>query len=223
MTLVYHAVDAAGNVEADNTMHLLVDNVAPTSTLLGVDTLPHNAPVTLTLSAVDAAIGGYAYGSNVASISYRVDAAPAVTTPGLGPLAVTLGEGDHHVAYWSTDNAGNVEAARTVYVRVAAPLPPNLIKDPGTQISSFDNASDWTRVGSQWDGRGQHCAGQGGDRLAAAFDWKSGHDGHRSEEPGLGHRHVEHAERRRHPLLGIRALRPDAFRVHVQAAPVARC
>ena len=147
-TLVYHAVDAAGNVEADNTMHFLVDNVAPTSTLLGVDTLPHNAPVTLTLSAMDAAIGSYAYGSNVASISYSIDGAAAVTTPGLGPLAVTLGEGDHHVAYWSTDNAGNIEAARTVYMRVAAPLPPNLIKDPGTQISSFDNASDWTRVGS---------------------------------------------------------------------------
>jgi len=144
VTLIYHAVDAAGNIEADNTLHALVDNIAPTSTLLGVDTLAHNAPVTLTLAATDAAAGTYAHGSDVASVSYRVDTAPAVTTAGAGPLAVTLGEGNHYVSYWSTDNAGNAEAARTVYVRVAAPLPPNLIKDPGTQISSFDNASDWT-------------------------------------------------------------------------------
>jgi peptidoglycan/xylan/chitin deacetylase (PgdA/CDA1 family) len=143
-TIVFHAVDSAGNVEADQTLDVLVDNTAPTSTLKGVDALPHSSPVTLTLSAVDAALGNYAHGSDVAGISYSIDRATAVTTPGAGPLEFVIPEGDHSVTYWSTDTAGNAEAARTVWVRVSAPLPPNLTTDPGTQVSSFDDASGWT-------------------------------------------------------------------------------
>jgi peptidoglycan/xylan/chitin deacetylase (PgdA/CDA1 family) len=143
-TVLFHAVDAAGNTESNQTLDVLVDNTAATSTLLHVDALPHYSPVTLTLSAVDAALGSYAHGSDVASISYSVDRATAVTTPGAGPLDFVIPEGNHSVTYWSTDNAGNAEASRTVWVRVSSPLPPNLTSDPGTQASSFDNASDWT-------------------------------------------------------------------------------
>jgi peptidoglycan/xylan/chitin deacetylase (PgdA/CDA1 family) len=140
VALTYHAVDTAGNVEADHLVHLTIDNTPPVSTLSGVDDLPHPSDVTLTLSATDGSGN-----SGVASLSYRIDQGETVVTPGGGPLDITIGQGNHRIAYWSTDNAGNVETARTVYERVgAATLPPNLITNPGTQISSFDDSSMWT-------------------------------------------------------------------------------
>jgi peptidoglycan/xylan/chitin deacetylase (PgdA/CDA1 family) len=146
-TLTFHAVDGVGNIEADQTISLLIDKTPPVSTLSGADDSWHSGPVTLSLSAVDSAIGtDYPDGSGVHSVWYRIDGNPAVETPGAGPVSITVdSDGAHYVTYWATDNAGNSEAPRMVSVRIAGlPVPPNLVSYTGTQISSFDSATEWT-------------------------------------------------------------------------------
>jgi len=146
-TLTFHAVDGVGNIEADQTISLLIDKTPPVSTLSGADDSWHSGPVTLSLSAVDSAIGtDYPDGSGVHSVWYRIDGNPAVETLGAGPVSITVdSDGAHYVTYWATDNAGNSEAPRMVSVRIAGlPVPPNLVSYTGTQISSFDSATEWT-------------------------------------------------------------------------------
>jgi YVTN family beta-propeller protein len=96
------------------------DTVAPTTTASAAPPANiagwNNSPVTLTLSATD-----NSNGSGVASIAYTVangTTAAASTTPSATASVVVSAEGVSAVTYRSTDKAGNVEAAKTLTVRI---------------------------------------------------------------------------------------------------------
>ena len=76
----------------------------------------HTGPATVTLSAADEAGG-----SGVATTEYQVDSATAWTAY-TAPVEVT-GDGSHEVRFRSTDTAGNVEATRSVAVKIDATAP----------------------------------------------------------------------------------------------------
>ena len=85
------------------------DTTAPTTTVSGADALWHNAPVTVSFSAAD-----NAGGSGVAKTEYQLDARAWTS----GTSLTVSGDGTHTINYRSTDNAGNIEAAKSVIVRV---------------------------------------------------------------------------------------------------------
>jgi hypothetical protein len=115
--------DNVGNTTSISTI-VKVDTVAPATTITFNPASPNGsngwyktpAP-TFTLSASDA-------GSGVGGTQYQIDngAATAYTD------AVTIPEGQHTVSYWSTDNAGNVEAAHTTApIKVDTVTPGNVL------------------------------------------------------------------------------------------------
>ena len=100
--------DAVGNVLALSD-DIVLDTVDPETS----DDAPsgwHDHAITVTLTATD--IGG----SGVASTEYRLDADPDWTTY-TDPIEITA-EGDHTLTYRSHDNAGNIEDAKTVHVKI---------------------------------------------------------------------------------------------------------
>ncbi len=100
--------DKAGHTATATVDGIKIDRTAPTTSATGVPSGWVNAPVTVGLHATDDL-------SDVATTSYAVD---GVDTPATGD-AVTIGaEGVHTVTYWSTDNAGNREDAKTFKVSV---------------------------------------------------------------------------------------------------------
>ena len=76
----------------------------------------YTGPVTVTLTAADEAGG-----SGVASTEYQLDDATAWTAY-TAPVPVS-GDGTHEVRFRSTDKAGNVEATKTVTVKIDATAP----------------------------------------------------------------------------------------------------
>lgn len=163
-TVTYRAVDTVGNMSRDETLELLVDNTPPESAVSGADDVWHTGPVSLMISAQDAPGG-----SGLKSIWYRVDSGEPVETFGNGPVDVTLSaSGQHSVAYWSKDKAGNPEAVRSIAVRIAAsPLPPQLTSYPGVQISGFESMAGWTvKAGSVGVNSTQYKEGAGSLQLS---------------------------------------------------------
>ena len=96
------------------TATFVVDSAAPVTTSSLSPATPdlangwYGVPVTVTLSASDP-------DSGVASTKYTIDGGPAQTYS--SPFTISS-EGSHTVSYWSTDNAGNVETAHTITVKV---------------------------------------------------------------------------------------------------------
>jgi hypothetical protein len=129
----YFSVDNAGNAEAVSTSPAAkVDTVAPVTTD-DVDAVRHAAAVPVTLSASDAQSG-------VARTYYTVGVAPAAPTTAsavYSPAAKpTLGDGER-ISYFSVDEAGNAEVAKTsgaAVVGVDAPsvpvTPPDTVVPP---------------------------------------------------------------------------------------------
>lgn len=89
------------------------DDAIPPVTTDDADDLWHNRDVTVALSATDDASG-------VASTEYRIDGGPwtAGTSVTIAAPSDHSGDGLRVLQYRSTDNAGNVEATRTRYVRI---------------------------------------------------------------------------------------------------------
>ena len=122
--ITYRSTDAAGNREADRTATVLVDTLAPTTRDdLASGPPAHTDPVTVTLSASDD--HGSLDVSGVAATHYRVDDGPWHT----GTAVEVTGDGEHHVSYYSTDNAGNDEAVRTSSTLTIATTPPGASSD----------------------------------------------------------------------------------------------
>ncbi|MDE1862275.1 MAG: type VI secretion system tube protein Hcp [Thaumarchaeota archaeon] len=127
------------------------DTVPPTTTATLSGTAGRNgwyvSPVQVALSAAD-----NAGGSGVRSTSYSLDGGPQVTYS--APFNVT-GDGNHTLAFNSTDNAGNVEKENMLHIAIDT-IPPTLaIKSPanGTIFESANltvsgNASDDIDVAS---------------------------------------------------------------------------
>ncbi len=111
-TLQYWSTDVAGNVEGTHTVTVIVDTTPP-STTATVSPVPNagatNGPATITLHATDAVSG-------VAGTFYTVDGGAAQGYTGV-PFTINAG-GAHTVLYYSTDNAGNIEAVHTLAIQV---------------------------------------------------------------------------------------------------------
>ena len=102
------------NVTADISVTAsFADSLAPVTTQTGADDAWHNGAVAVTLTATDA-------GSGVATTEYSIDGARLADGDQPSP---STQQGNHTLAYRSTDNAGNVEDTNTVHVKIDLTTP----------------------------------------------------------------------------------------------------
>jgi Bacterial Ig domain/Bacterial Ig-like domain len=112
------ATDAAGNTTTSASETSLVDNTKPSTT----DNAPsgwQSNPITVTLTPNDA-------GSGINVTEYSVDGSPTYTvgTSVVIPApADGSSDGAHTIAYFSVDNAGNIETVKSTTVLIDATLP----------------------------------------------------------------------------------------------------
>ena len=136
--------DLAGNAFTSPAVTVLVDHTAPTTSALLAPGSPSNAPVTVSFSAADGT------GSGVAMTEYRVDGGSllqgtSVVIPAPGDHS---NDGTHTVAFFSTDDVGNVEApANTVNVVIDTTAPSGSGGDPGDYLRGIANLSYSTGAG----------------------------------------------------------------------------
>ena len=126
---------------------ILVDTTPPTSSASGVDAAWHASDVVVGLSATDG-VGG----SGVNTITYNVDGGSSQTITGTsGNVTIpapTNGSNDglHTIAFYATDDAGNVEApAQTATVKIDATKPSTTL---ATTPSSPDGTNGWFQQGT---------------------------------------------------------------------------
>lgn len=109
-TLVYWSVDKSGNVEPPHTVTVVIDKSAPVTTVTSNQAVPSNgwyaADVQLGFQVADANAGATTY--------FQVDGGAQQS----GASLLLSAKGMHAVAYWSVDQAGNVEQARTISVNI---------------------------------------------------------------------------------------------------------
>ncbi|MFL5946424.1 MAG: Ig-like domain-containing protein, partial [Gaiellaceae bacterium] len=112
------ATDAAGNTTTSATVTKLADNTKPSTS----DNAPggwHASPVTVTLTPGDAGSGvnvtEYSVDGNA---SYTVGTSVAIPAPADGS-----NDGAHTIAYFSVDNAGNIETVKSATVLIDATPP----------------------------------------------------------------------------------------------------
>ena len=105
----------------------VADTTSPTTTVSGADGRWHNTPVTLTLHASD-----NSGGSGVAATYYKVDSGAWTqgTSVTITAPADHTNDGAHTVRYYSTDLAGNSEAARSVTVKIDTCGPATAARQP---------------------------------------------------------------------------------------------
>lgn len=105
------------------------------------------SPVLVTLAAADPAGAGSAV-SGVAEVGYRLDGGPVNrSATGTATVSVT-GQGTVRLEYWAADNAGNVEAAHTLTLRVdsvAPSAPAALALSADTGASTLDLVTNSTQ------------------------------------------------------------------------------
>jgi hypothetical protein len=131
-TVTFASGDYAGNGEATQTITFKIDTTPPTTAfqLWGADGHGghYSSDVRVVLLPTDATSG-------VAATYYRVD--DGTLTPYHGDFMVR-GLGQHHVTFYSVDNAGNVERAQTVWFNIYA-LPPKLWLNPPAPVNLATN------------------------------------------------------------------------------------
>jgi hypothetical protein len=132
----YRSTDAAGNVEATKSATIIIDTVAPRTTIGGVPSGSSSAPVTLTFTAADNT-GGSGMSGGSAKTEYNIDGKGWVTGTSvtIPAPADQSNNGAHTVQYRSTDAAGNVEATQSVTVTIKA-VPPDSTP-PTTTVSGL--------------------------------------------------------------------------------------
>ena len=168
--------DAAGNTATSAAVTSLADNTKPATT----DNAPsgwQSNPVTVTLTANDG-------GSGVNVTEYSVDGNPSYT-PGTSvviPAPVDgSNDGTHTIAYFSADNAGNIETIKstTVLIDATPPACPScsaadylrgivtLSANPDSSGSGINSVafeytdaggSTWTTIGTDTTGPGPYTA-----------------------------------------------------------------
>jgi hypothetical protein len=141
--------DKAGNTVTASSAAVKIDRTAPSTAIEGTSNDWVNDEVTVTLNAVDGLSG-------VASTKYSVDGGPLST----GTSFQLSTDGDHTVEFFSTDNAGNSEAAQTVHVKIDQTAP--TIGHVFTPVSYVDGA--WTNTNISVD---FSCDDQGGSGMAS--------------------------------------------------------
>jgi hypothetical protein len=119
---------------ASSTPPVKIDRTAPSTTIGGNSNQWVNGQVDLTLTATDAL-------SHVASTSYSVDGGATQT----GTAFSLSTEGDHTVSFFSTDNAGNIEPATTVHVKIDKTAPTiGHVFDPSSYVDGRWTNTDVT-------------------------------------------------------------------------------
>jgi lysophospholipase L1-like esterase len=113
---------ARGTVVASDA--IVLDTTPPMTTLAGADDHWHRTPVVLTLTASDGPAG-----SGVSATSTRLDGGPWIDG---GQVTIST-DGIHSLDYRSVDNVGNIEAARSVQVKVDA-SPPTTVANPDDDV-----------------------------------------------------------------------------------------
>jgi len=156
-TITYHAIDNAGNTEANKTLTVRIDRIAP-ATSASATPAPNaagwnNTPVTLSLSAAD-----NAGGSGVQSITYIASTSSITTGQTVSGATASVpvsAQGVTTVRYHAADNAGNTEADKIIVVRIdtiapALALPANITADAtspaGAIVSYAATATDGSGV-----------------------------------------------------------------------------
>jgi large repetitive protein len=100
--------DQAGNLSASATSPAVkIDRTAPNTLATAPTTNWNNVDVTVVLSASDALSG-------VAATHYTLDGGPDQT----GTNVPINTDGSHSIQFWSVDKAGNIEAPKTVAVKI---------------------------------------------------------------------------------------------------------
>ena len=181
------ATDAAGNITASAPVTSFVDNTKPSTT----DNAPsgwQSTPVTVTLNPNDG-------GSGVNVTEYSVDGNPSYTvgTSVIIPApADGSNDGSHTIAYFSVDNAGNIETIKSTTVLIDATPPTcascsaadylrgtvDLSADPDTTGSGIKSVTfEYTDAGdSTWSAIGTDTTGPG--PYTASWDTTPVPDGH---------------------------------------------
>ncbi len=144
--------DNAGNSTTADSPLVKIDRTAPTTGISGISNDWRNGDVTVSLSPSDSLSG-------IASTTYSVDGGAAQT----GTSFTLSAEGDHTVTYWSTDNAGNAEAAKTARVKIDRTAP--TIRHQFTPSTYSDGA--WTNGNVTVT---FICEDQGGSGVASCTD-----------------------------------------------------
>jgi hypothetical protein len=115
----YASSDAVGNTETAQRLALNVDTTPPATTAMPSGTIGDGgwwrSDVEVSLGAADATSG-------VAATVYRLDGAAPQAYSG-SPFTIS-GEGEHTVAYWSTDVAGNTGVSATQQIHIDT-VPPS--------------------------------------------------------------------------------------------------
>lgn len=126
--LRYWARDAAGNIEAAQTVPIRIDTVPPTSQAT-IDGSPASTgwyvqPVTVTIAAADDRSG-------VAGVRYRLDQTSWIT----GTVVAISSDGNHVLEYQAVDVAGNVQAIQSLPIPLDATPPTTAYQyDPNTIV-----------------------------------------------------------------------------------------
>ena len=124
----FRATDNAGHVSGPVSVPVQVDRAAPSTTASAVPGATVIAPVTVTLTAADAASG-------VARTDYRIG--DGDWTGYTGPFPVTPELTGQTVSYGSTDAAGNVETTRQLLIPAITPVSPTITSTaPATQYGT---------------------------------------------------------------------------------------
>lgn len=123
-TIGYLSVDEAGNVETTHTATVLIDKTAPASEATGPVGWV-SSPATVTIESTDTVSG-------VAHKFYKLNG--SATSTYTGPVSVTY-DGTTTVSYWAVDEAGNVEATKTLNVRVSTGPVTTIGLEPSTWTS----------------------------------------------------------------------------------------
>jgi regulation of enolase protein 1 (concanavalin A-like superfamily) len=100
-TLVYRSVDEAGNVEASQSLELLIDATVPEVAIGGIE----DGGVYGADELVDVSVSGHDATSGLASLELTLDGEPVVGS--VAAALVGLAEGQHELAAVASDIAGN--------------------------------------------------------------------------------------------------------------------
>src|SRR5262249_28552792 len=141
-TLTFYSIDGAGNIEDQtspgNTLWVGIDGTAPTTTatLSKANAADPDGSNGWFRGSVNVTLSDTGNASGPASTSYQVDGGPVQTfvltwivvqgtrEPATGPPVVLVsGDGTHTVTFSSTDGAGNVEATKSVTVKIDTAAP----------------------------------------------------------------------------------------------------
>ena len=122
--------DKAGNSASGSVSGIKIDRTAPNTTT-NATTNWNNQDVTVVLDADDAL-------SKVSATYYKLNDGARQTGTNI-PIST---DGDHKLEFWSVDHAGNVEAAKTVQVKIDKTKPSiSHVQDPAANDNGWNNTN----------------------------------------------------------------------------------